>query len=233
MNLAIIPARGGSKRILRKNMREFNGNPIISYSIAAARESGLYDKVIVSTDDEEIRKLAESYGAEVNSLRPPELSDDHVGLLDVMRHEVLDAQFRGFSPKYVCCIYATAPLIQAADIKAGFLRLSRENFDYVLSVAEYSSSVFRSFMPSDEGGLKMLFPQHFSARSQDLPKAYYDAAQFCWGSAEAWIEKKIPFNSFTGMVVLPSSRVQDIDNEEDWRRAEILYRILNDEKLGK
>ena len=228
MSLAVIPARGGSKRVPRKNIRPFAGRPMLAYSIAACLESGVFERVIVSTDDEEIAATALAEGAEVPFLRPIEISDDHAGTDEVMAHALRVLALQGFVPAEACCIYATAPWVRATDIRAGQVLL-RKGWDYAFSATSYAHPVFRAFIAEpDDGGAQMLMPEHYHTRSQDLPEAFHDAAQFYWGTREAWLEGRMLFGRRSASVRLPRWRVQDIDTPEDWRRAEVLYRVLQE-----
>jgi len=220
MRLAVIPARGGSKRIPRKNIREFAGKPMIAYSIECARRSGSFDRVLVSTDSEEIAAVARDCGAEVPFLRPATLSDDHTGITPVMAHAIRWLQANGSNPTSVCCIYATAPFVSEVDVCRGLELLESGTWKYVVSASTFGAPVFRGFRCNPAGGLEMLFPEHFLTRSQDLPEVLHDAGQFCWGRTQPWLEGARIFDSGSTFVPIPRWRVQDIDTEEDWRRAE-------------
>jgi len=230
MNLAVIPARGGSKRIPRKNIRTFCGKPMIAWSIEAARLSGLFEQIIVSTDDAEIAEVAIQYGAEVPFMRPVEISDDHTATIPVIAHATKWAIEQGFNITAVCCIYATAPFIQIKDLKRGLEILRTDEWDYSFSVTDYASPIFRSFKQTAEGGLEMFFPEHFGTRSQDLPEAFHDAAQFYWGRPDAWLEEKNIFDRHSKPIVIPRWRVQDIDTQEDWLRAEWMFKAIHAEE---
>jgi pseudaminic acid cytidylyltransferase len=227
MRIAVIPARGGSKRIPRKNIRPFAGRPMIAYSIAAAARSGLFDRIIVSTDDGEIARVAGQVGAEAPFLRPSELSDDRTGTTEVVAHAIEWLNSAGISNlSSVCCIYATAPFVEQDDIKRGLEVLESGNWRYVFAATNYAAPIFRSFSKSGSGGLEMFFPQHFSTRSQDLPEALHDAGQFYWGRPAAWLSKARVFDRLSTVVELPRWRVQDIDTEDDWVRAEMIAAAL-------
>ncbi len=232
MNIAIIPARGGSKRIPKKNIKKFLGKPIISYSIEAALKSKLFKKVIVSTDSEEIANIAAEYGAEVPFLRPKQLSDDFSGTHEVVGHAVEWIEEKISKLDYVCCIYATAPLIQDNDLVKGLEIIQKGNWDSVIASTSYSYPIFRSFKKNSQGGLKMIFPEFYNSRSQDLPEIYHDAGQFYWAKPEIWKKPSEMYNEKNAIVEIPNYRVQDIDTLEDWRRAELLYQIL-DQKNNK
>lgn len=223
MRIAVIPARGGSKRIPRKNIRPFAGRPMIAYSIAAARQSGLFDRVIVSTDDREIADVADQLGAEAPFVRPQELSDDMTGTTEVVAHAIEWLNADGISKlSAVCCIYATAPFVSQEDIKRGLGVLESGDWQYVFAATPYAAPIFRSFCKNSSGGLEMFYPEHFSTRSQDLPEALHDAGQFYWGRPAAWLSKARVFDRHSTVVELPRWRVQDIDTEDDWRRAEMI-----------
>lgn len=226
MKVAIIPARGGSKRIPRKNVRPFLGKPMIAHSIACARESGLFERVIVSTDDDEIASVAVAYGADVPFVRPRELSDDHTGTTAVMAHAVGFLQDSGAQLSAVCCVYATAPFMRVADLRAALNLLMSGNWSFVFAATTFASSVYRSFHVEAAGGLKMLFPEFFLTRSQDLREALHDAGQFYWGKPEAWLTQAKVFDKGSTVVLLPRWRVHDIDTEDDWRRAELVAGAL-------
>jgi pseudaminic acid cytidylyltransferase len=226
MNIAIIPARGGSKRIPRKNIKPFQGKPMIAWSIEAARTSGLFDHIIVSTDDAEIADVARQFGAEVPFVRPASLSDDHAGTTEVIAHATQWALDQGWPVEAVCCIYATAPFLQPADLARGISSLRSGDWAYAFSVTDYAGPIFRSFQVAPNGGVEMFFPEHFSKRSQDLPQAYHDAAQFYWGKPDAWLSGKTIFGKHSAPIIIPRWRVQDIDTVEDWHRAEILAQLI-------
>ncbi|WP_108647147.1 pseudaminic acid cytidylyltransferase [Polynucleobacter rarus] len=226
MNIAVIPARGGSKRIPRKNIKDFCGKPIIAWSIEVARESGLFSNVIVSTDDDEIAQISKEFGAEVPFVRPEELSNDFVGTTKVIAHSTNWALNKYSNLEAVCCIYATAPFIQVQDLVVAFKKLKSEKKDYVFSITDFGTSIFRSFQLDSNGGLEMFFPEHFDTRSQDLPSAFHDAAQFYWGDTKSWIEEKKMFSKNSGAITLPRWRVQDIDTPDDWIRAEKIFKNI-------
>ena len=227
MKLCVIPARGGSKRILRKNIKNFCGKPMIAWSIAAAQASELFDAIIVSTDDAEIADIATQWGAEVPFTRPEELSNDYVGTIPVIAHATEWAINQKMPVTAVCCIYATAPFVQIDDLKQGWNALNSGTWDYAFTVTEFPAPIFRAFKQSAEGGVEMFFPEHFSTRSQDLQLAYHDAGQFYWGTPQAWLEGKSIFSPTSKPLVIPQWRVQDIDTPEDWERAELLATILS------
>jgi len=226
MRLAVLPARGGSKRIPRKNVRPFCGRPMIAWAIDAAGTSGLFDHIIVSTDDPEIAEVAQTAGAEVPFMRPVELSDDHSGTIPVIAHAVTWANKQRWPLEAVCCIYPTAPLISTDDLAEGLRLLGEGTHDFVLTATDYASPIFRAFRETEDGGIEMFFPEHFRSRSQDLPRALHDAAQFYWGVPEAWLSAETLFGARSRALLIPRWRVQDIDTPEDWVRAEALFRSL-------
>ena len=225
MNVAIIPARGGSKRIPRKNIKEFCGKPMIAWSIEAAQKSGVFDQIIVSTDDEQIAEVAREYGAEVPFMRPAELSNDYAGTIPVIHHAADWLISQGTKPDYVCCIYATAPFIQPEDLEKGLELIKQKNSDYCFSVTSFPYPIQRALKINDDNRISMFDPEQFNVRSQDLAEAWHDAGQFYWGNIEAWLTEKVVFKSHATPLVLPRERVQDIDTLEDWRLAELMFEI--------
>ena len=223
MIVAIIPARGGSKRIPKKNIKEFFGKPIISYSIKAAIDSNLFDKVIVSTGCDEIAQVAIKYGAEVPFIRPKELSGDFLGTHEVVGHALRWLEDFGDVVDYACCIYATAPMIQVSDLIKGCDLIKTGNWKSVIAATKYSYPVFRSFKKLPSGGLKMVFPEHYNSRSQDLPEVYHDAGQFYWAKSQEWKNKPGSFSENNTIIELPNYLVQDIDTLDDWYKAEKIY----------
>ncbi|UXL40471.1 pseudaminic acid cytidylyltransferase [Pseudomonas fragi] len=229
MKLAIIPARGGSKRIPRKNIKLFCEKPMIAWSIEAALQSGCFDQVIVSTDDEEIADVARRYGATVPFVRPAELSDDHTGTIPVIRHAIEWVNAQGQSVEQACCLYATAPFVSPEDIRRGFDTLLDTGSDYAFSVTSYAFPIQRAIRLNAEGRVEMFNPEHFNTRSQDLEEAFHDAGQFYWGKADAWLQGRMIFSPASVPVALPRHRVQDIDTPEDWVRAEWLFKAMQAE----
>jgi pseudaminic acid cytidylyltransferase len=226
MKLAVIPARGGSKRIPRKNIKEFCGKPMIAWSIEAALQSGIFDQVIVSTDDDEIAEVSRQYGASVPFMRPAELSDDHTGTIPVICHAIEWNNSRGQAADQVCCLYATAPFVTPKDISRGLAILQGNECDYAFTVTSYAFPIQRAIRITCQGRVEMFNPEHFDTRSQDLEEAYHDAGQFYWGRAEAWLGGRIMFGSRSMPVLLPLHRVQDIDTPEDWERAEWMFKNM-------
>ena len=228
MQLAVIPARGGSKRIPRKNIKMFHGQPMLAWSIQAAIDSGCFDEVWVSTDDEEIAEVAQVYGAKVPFFRPVHLSDDFATTADVMSHAVEEfGKINHTLPDYICCLYATAPFMTKADLVQGLEKIkNNSNLNYVFSATTYPFPIQRAIKLNEHDTVEMFSPQYFNVRSQDLEEAWHDAGQFYWGTAEAWLNKAMIFSTQSRVVELPRFRVQDIDTQEDWDRAEWLFKAI-------
>ena len=227
MIVAIIPARGGSKRIPMKNIRPFAGKPIISYPIAAARATGLFERIIVSTDSDEIARVARDHGAEVPFMRPAELSDDHTGTDMVVLHALEWLVDHGAPADHVCTIYATAPLIEAERIREGYELFRREGAASASAVTTFAYPILRALKLNARGRLEMLWPENFSKRSADLSEAYHDAGQFYWADARRFVREKGLFFTDVVPMVLPRHLVVDIDTLEDWDLAERTYRLLH------
>jgi pseudaminic acid cytidylyltransferase len=225
MKLAVIPARGGSKRIPRKNIRPFAGRPMIAWAIGGAQASGLFDRIVVSTDDPEIAAIAAGLGAEVPFMRPAGLSDDHAGTVEVIAHAIDTLATAGWPAREVCCIYACVPLLQPADLQLAHALLDEGGCDYVFPVVAFPAAVQRALLRDTEGRTRSMHPEHALTRSQDLEPAYYDAGQFYWGHAGAWQAGRHPHNCARS-IVLPGWRAVDIDTPDDWLRAEALHRAL-------
>ena len=224
-NICVIPARGGSKRIPRKNIKEFLGKPIIAYSIEAALNSGLFDEVMVSTDDNEIEEIALAYGAKVPFKRSDKNSDDYSSTMDVIEEVIKNyIQVNNTHFQLVCCIYPTAPLIKVNDIKSGYDTLKAHNYTCVFTSVDFSYPIWRSFEIEETGNTKMFWPEHENARSQDLKKAYHDAGQWYWFNLNKIINWNWPENS--GAVILQEDEVQDIDTLSDWKIAEMKYQLM-------
>lgn len=222
MRLAVIPARGGSKRIPGKNIRPFHGRPIIVYSIDAAARSGLFDRIVVSTDDAAIAAVAQAHGALVPFLRPAALADDHTGTNAVVKHAVEWHESAGMPVDEVCCLYATAPFVTADDLGAA-QALLRPEIDFVFSACRYDFPVQRALVREAGGLVRPMFPQWIGSRSQDLEPALHDAGQFYWGWGRSFRAQPLIFAAAAIAFDLPPWRVQDIDTEDDWIRAERLY----------
>ncbi|MCD5992988.1 pseudaminic acid cytidylyltransferase [Pseudomonas sp. CDFA 602] len=225
--VAIIPARGGSQRIPGKNLKLFNGEPMIVWSIRAALASGVFERVVVSTDSEQIADVARAHGAEVPFMRPVELADAYTGTAAVIKHAVSALHDAGERADFACCIYATAPLLQIRYLQQG-LELLRAAADksYAFSVCDYGFPVQRALYIDEVGALQAMYPQYRDSRSQDLMIAYQDAGQFYWGRCNAWLRSDVIFSDVSLPVILPRYLVQDIDTEQDWLRAEYMYAAL-------
>ncbi|MCF6218028.1 MAG: pseudaminic acid cytidylyltransferase [Gammaproteobacteria bacterium] len=224
MNIAVIPARGGSKRIPRKNIKSFCGKPIIAYSIEVAQETGLFDKIVVSTDDEEIATVAQKYGAEIPFIRPKEISDDYTGTNAVVKHAIQWFENSLTQVEYACCLYATAPFVQSEYLKQSYQALNDSNKIFSFSVTSFAFPIQRSIRICSNGGVEAIFPETMLQRSQDLEEAYHDAGQFYWGRAQAFLNDRTMFATHSLPIILPRHLVQDIDTPEDWLRAELMYR---------
>lgn len=225
MRLAVIPARGGSKRIPRKNIKPFHGKPMISYAIAAAIASESFDRVIVSTDDEEITQISREHGAEVPFVRPTELADDHTPTVPVIAHAITACQSMGWDVQEVCCIYPGVPFISTNDLRAAYERLLATGAHYVFPVTGFPSPIQRALRRLPNGSVSPFQPEYAATRTQDLEPGYYDVGQFYWGRASSWLDGlNIHLNGTT--LVIPEWRVVDIDTPADWERAELLYAAL-------
>jgi pseudaminic acid cytidylyltransferase len=229
MTIAIIPARGGSKRIPRKNIKEFCGKPMIAYAIAAAKESGLFQHVVVSTDDEEIAEISRAWGAETPFVRPAELANDYVATVPVIAHAIEACHALGWKFDHVCCIYPGVPFIQTDDLRGALDRLKSDEAEYCFPVTEYPSAVQRALRLVGNGKIQPFYPEFEITRTQDLEPAYYDAGQFYWGKAEAWLTNSKIHSSGLSYVI-PNWRVVDIDTQDDWARAEMLASIILKQK---
>lgn len=224
MNIAVIPARGGSKRIPRKNIRSFCGKPIIAYSIDVALRSGLFSSVMVSTDDEEIADVARSFGADVPFMRPAHLADDFTGTAPVLMHALTHCQEQGQPVDFVCCIYATSPFTTVEDLVRGYDAL--ENAPAAFTVTNFAAPPFWALKQDDQGRMAMLEPEYVDVRSQDLPELFHDTGQIYWGTSEFFLSGgDIQAGNAVGIHV-PRHRTQDIDSMDDWARAEIMYQVL-------
>lgn len=228
-NLCIIPARGGSKRIPRKNIKDFLGRPIISYSIEAARDSGLFKDIIVSTDDEEIAEVAIRYGAKVPFLRSKENADDFATTLDVIKEVWENCLKHGWEYTSICCIYPTAPFVTAEKLVQAFQLFENKGFESLLPVIRYSFPIQRSFLKTEDAAVAYQFPEYKNSRSQDLNASFHDAGQFYW-LREAVLKGDSIINSSSGAIEIDELEGQDIDNETDWKLAELKYELLHNIK---
>lgn len=228
--VAIVPARGGSKRIPRKNIRPFLGKPLIARTLTTLLSSQLFDRVIVSTDDDHIADISESSGAEAPFLRPAELADDHTPTAPVVQHAISTLETEHDAPPFrnVCVAYPAAVFTQVRDLTSSLELLeSSSDIDYVVPVTRFPAPIHRALRRLPDGSCEMLWPEFRSTRTQDLEETYHDAGQFYWGRRDAWMEDREMFGPRSRMVVLPRHRVEDIDTQEDWERAERLYRALH------
>jgi pseudaminic acid cytidylyltransferase len=224
MNIAVIPARGGSKRIPRKNIKPFCGKPMIAYSIEAARASKTFDEVVVSTDDDEIAEVAKVYGAQVPFRRPAELANDQATTHPVIAHTIRWFQEHRGPLEFVCCIYATAPFLQPRFLREGLeLLKSHADADFTFSVTSYAFPILRSLQRNPDGTVSMFWPEYELTRSQDLPEAWHDAGQFYWGRPDSFLNHRGTFSARSYPVTLPRYLVQDIDTPEDWEMAEKMF----------
>ena len=221
MNIAVIPARGGSKRIPRKNIKAFGGKPMITYAINAAKNSGLFDHVLVSTDDAEIASIANAWGAETPFVRPADLANDFTATVPVIVHAIQACEALGWSLDNVCCIYPGVPFIEVEDLQGAFKQLEAGDVDYCFPVAEFPSAIQRALKRRSDGVMQPFYPEFQFTRTQDLEPAYSDAGQFYWGKKKAWLSNPRIHSSGIGYVI-PSWRVVDIDTPEDWECAELL-----------
>jgi pseudaminic acid cytidylyltransferase len=225
VNIAIIPARGGSKRIPRKNIKEFCGKPMIAYAITAAKEAGLFEHIVVSTDDEEIAQIANALDAETPFVRPAELANDYTATVPVVVHAIETCRTLGWQFDQVCCIYPGVPFIQIDDLKGSLGKMNNSEADYCFPVTEYPSAIQRALKLLNNGKTKPFYPQFELTRTQDLEPTCYDAGQFYWGKDEAWLTTPNIHSNGLGYPV-PNWRVVDIDTPEDWQRAQLIYRAI-------
>ncbi|HCB18433.1 MAG TPA: pseudaminic acid cytidylyltransferase [Alteromonas sp.] len=233
MNIAVIPARGGSKRIKSKNVRSFAGQPLIAYSIEAAKRAGVFDDIVVSTDSDEVARVAKAWGATFIVERPAALADDFTGTSPVVRHAIESYQSQNDSPDHVCCIYATAPFLNGGVLAQALSQLeSEQTMDFAFSVTTFEFPIQRAIRLADKG-VEPLDASQMEKRSQDLEEYYHDAGQFYWGTKDAWLDNKPLFSKHSMPVFLPRYLVQDIDTEEDWIRAELMYRAYMQTKGDK
>jgi pseudaminic acid cytidylyltransferase len=225
MKIAVIPARGGSKRIPRKNVKVFCGKPMIAWAISVAKESGLFDHIIVSSDDEEIVNLARDWGAETPFKRPEELSDDLTPTVPVIAHAVKSCIDLGWEIDYACCIYPCAPFLDVDDLVAAFNLMQERNADFVYPVTAYAHPIQRAMRCLPSGKMQFLTPQFELTRTQDLETTYHDAGQFYWGKVASWLKHKMMHTDGLGMPI-PNWRVVDIDSADDWARAELIFKSI-------
>lgn len=225
-NLAIIPARGGSKRIPKKNIKIFLGKPIIAYSIEAALKTELFDEVMVSTDDEEIAEIAIRYGATVPFLRSHKNADDFATTFDVINEVVLKFKSINKIFDYTCCIYACAPFVTKNKLSDAFDILQKESFDSVLPITPFGFPIQRAFKIDKNNKTAFFNPEFSLTRSQDLEQSYHDVGQFYWMNTNKCLQKKAVITDNTGSIVISEMQAQDIDTELDWKLAELKYELL-------
>ena len=225
MRIAVIPARGGSKRVPRKNIRTFAGQPIIVWPIKSALSSGLFDQVVVSTDDAEIAEVARAVGASVPFMRPENLSDDYADTKSVIRHAISELKLK--TEVQVCCIYPTSVFADSQLLNEGLEKLISSNCKFVFSITSVDPSVYRSFTKAADDHITMLFPENYAKRTQDLPSLYCDAAQFYWATVGGWQSDLDIFGADSIGVFIDPSRVQDIDNESQWLAAERIFEEIS------
>ena len=225
-SLCIIPARGGSKRIPRKNIKPFMGKPIMAYSIEASLESGIFDDVMVSTDDKEIAGVARQYGASVPFFRSAETANDYATTVDVLLEVIETYKQQGKVFDTICCLYSTAPFVTSERLKEAYSKLS-DNVDACFTMVEYSYPVQRSLRINENGRVEMRHPEHLKSRTQDLEKVYHDAGQFYFMKTKTLIDEKTVWCKKTAPLVLSELEVQDLDTLTDWKLAEIKYELLN------
>ncbi len=225
MNIAIIPARGGSKRIPRKNIKPFLGKPMIAWPIEIAKNSDIFDHIIVSSDDSEIIQIANESGAETPFIRPKDLADDLTPTVPVIAQAIEECLKLGITPENVCCIYPGVPFLEKDDLIKAKNLLERNNVDFVYPVTEYSHPTQRAMRQRTTGQMEFIDSKNEMTRTQDLETTYHDVGQFYWGKTSAWLEQKRMHSDGIGMII-PNWRVVDIDNLDDWKRAELLAAAL-------
>jgi pseudaminic acid cytidylyltransferase len=226
--IAVIPARGGSKRIPRKNILPIHGIPMIGYAILAAKESELFEKIIVSTDDAKISSIAKSFGAEVPRFRSAELSDDFATTNDVMADAIKPVWIGESKPNHVCCIYATTPLLKATHLIESYKLIEDQSVDYVFPAAPFIHNIQRAFKLTESNGLQMIFPDQLLTRTQDLEPTYHDVGQFYWGKTEAWVNQKPIFSATSKIMKVKADEFVDVDELEDLNR---ITKILEERRI--
>jgi N-acylneuraminate cytidylyltransferase len=221
-NLCIIPARGGSKRIPRKNVKPFLGKPMLAYSIESAKQSRLFNEIMVSTDDKEIAEVARQYGAQVPFMRSVEAASDFATTSDVLKEVIARYIEREQEFDNFCCLYATAPMVQSKDLVAAYERLNQSDFTCVYPVVQFSYPIWRCLDLAEDGSMRRHWPEYENSRSQDLPKEYHDSGTFYWYKTKEWLAGKIKI----GGIEVNETTIQDIDTETDWKLAEMKYQLL-------
>lgn len=225
MSLCVIPARGGSKRIPRKNIRIFNGKPMIAYAIELARHSGLFEHIVVSTDDEETAQVAREFGAETPFIRSAALADDYSPTAPVVADAIVRCEALGWSIDKVCCIYPCVPLAQVSDLQEALRLLESHEVDYLFPIVEFPAAIQRALRLDNNGRVSAFFSSYELVRTQDLEPAYHDAGQFYWGKRNSWVDNLLIHSSGAGFV-LPRTRVVDIDTDADWELAELIHQVI-------
>ena len=226
MFIAVIPARGGSKRISKKNIKRFAGTPAISRAIKAAKKTKLFDRIIVSTDDHKIASISKKYNAEIPFIRPSKLADDKTIVSKVVAHAIKWLHSKNQYPKAVCCIFPTAVFVKDKDIIKAYKIFKTGKWNFVFSATTFAHTFERSFYKKKNNGVKMLFPKRYKKRTQDFKKMYYDTGQFYWGKTEAWLKNKPIFDKSSTIINIPAWRAHDIDTLDDWKRAEIYSKYI-------
>jgi pseudaminic acid cytidylyltransferase len=229
VNIAIIPARGGSKRVPRKNIKAFDGKPMIAHAIAAARASELFEHIVVSTDDDEIAFIAREWHAETPFVRPADLANDHAATVPVIAQGIQACHALGWEFDHVCCIYPGVPFIRIDDLRQAYSLMLEQRKDYCFPVTEFPTPIQRALRRLEDGTMQPFSPQFETVRTQDLEPAYHDAGQFYWGRVDAWLQNKAILSGGIGLAI-PNWRVVDIDTPEDWIRAEMLHKIIGAEQ---
>ena len=217
--VAIIPARGGSKRIKGKNIKKFKGQPAISATIKKLKKSKIFSRIIVSTDNKKIMKISKKAGAETPFARPKNLSNDHVSDFPVIIHCIKFLNSKNYKFNYICCIYPVNPFLKISDLKKGLAKVKKKRIGFIFSAVKYQFPFFRSFIFSKKK-IKMIFKKYYKKRSQDLKEIFCDAGQFYWGSKYTWLREKMRFSSSSDIVAIPKWRYHDIDTKDDWKKAE-------------
>ena len=225
MILAVIPARGGSKRIKNKNIKKFYKKPIISYSIEQAKKSEIFDRIIVSTDSTKIAKIAKKSGAEILFRRPKKLSGDKVMAREVIKHSIKWVDKNANKTSFVCMIYPTAPMIKSKDLVSTFKKIKKEKWDFVFTAKKFTYPVQRSFYKNKNNSLRMANAKYYNKRSQDLKPVYHDAGQFYWAKSKTWLSNKIIFGNKSTIHLIDNLSGHDIDTQEDWQLLKALYKL--------
>ena len=224
--LAVIPARGGSKRIKNKNIKIFNGKPMIFWPIQELKKTKIFDKILVSTDSLKIKKYAVSLGVDVPFIRPKKISDDFSPTIDVVNHAINWLKKKGLNYDYICCVYPTAVLMKKKFIIDTYKLIKKNDKKFIFPASKFEYPILRSFRKDEKGRIKMLNSKYFNYRSQDLVDYFHDAGQFYWGSKKSWLKKSKFFDKYSGFYEIPRLQSQDIDNLEDFKMAEIIKKYI-------